>query len=79
VSETDELRAQFGAVLRRWGLLDEVNDPAATEAFVVTDLMSVLREPLARQVLGTPTTHPWEQTPEEPAHPWEQTPEEPAL
>ena len=58
MSDTDELRAQLGAMLRRWGLLDEVNDPAATEAFVVTDLMAVLREPLAPQVLGTPATDP---------------------
>lgn len=55
---TTELRAQIGQALRRWGLFDEVNDPAATEEFAVTDLMAVLREPLARQVLGTTDQQP---------------------
>lgn len=34
------LGRQFGEVLRRWGLLDEVNDPKATEEFVVNDLLA---------------------------------------
>lgn len=32
---------QYGQVLRRWGLLDEVNDPKATEEFAVTDLLAI--------------------------------------
>jgi len=40
------LRRRFGEVLRRWGLLDEVNDPKATEEFAVTDLLAVLPEPV---------------------------------
>lgn len=36
------LRQQFGEVLRRWGLLDEVNDPKAAEEFAVTGLLAVL-------------------------------------
>ena len=42
------LAAQFGDVLRRWGLLDEVNDPTATAEFVVTDLLAVLPGPVDR-------------------------------
>lgn len=37
----DGLRQQYADALRRWGLLDEVNDPEATAAFVTTDLMAV--------------------------------------
>ncbi|TXS34506.1 hypothetical protein [Streptomyces sp. OR43] len=55
---TTELREQLGQVLRRWGLLDEVNDPAAAEEFAVTDLMAVLRQPPARLVLGTTDQQP---------------------
>ncbi|MFF1834875.1 hypothetical protein ACFVXE_11810 [Streptomyces sp. NPDC058231] len=36
-----KLREQYGQVLRRWGLLDEVNDPQAAERFAVTDLLAV--------------------------------------
>ncbi|MFF1834168.1 hypothetical protein ACFVXE_08175 [Streptomyces sp. NPDC058231] len=39
--ERAKLREQYGQVLRRWGLLDEVNDPQATEEFAVTDLLAV--------------------------------------
>lgn len=39
-----DLRRRFGEVLRRWGLLDEVNDPKAAEEFAVTDLLAVLAE-----------------------------------
>jgi hypothetical protein len=35
------LREQYGQALYRWGLLDEVNDPAAAEEFAVTDLLSI--------------------------------------
>jgi len=36
-----DLRRQYGEVLRRWGLLDEVNDPKATEEYAVTDLLAI--------------------------------------
>lgn len=36
------LGRQFGEVLRRWGLLDEVNNPKDTEEFVVNDLLAVV-------------------------------------
>ncbi|MFJ4787624.1 hypothetical protein [Streptomyces sp. NPDC088794] len=42
LADQTPLRRQFGEVLRRWGLLDEVNDPTATEEFAFTDLLSVL-------------------------------------
>ncbi|MEU9470470.1 hypothetical protein AB0D78_28400 [Streptomyces avermitilis] len=32
---------RYGQVLRRWGLLDEVNDPKAAEEFAVTDLLAI--------------------------------------
>lgn len=37
-----ERREQYGQVLRRWGLLDEVNDPKAAEEFAVTDLLAIV-------------------------------------
>ncbi|MER6103599.1 hypothetical protein ABT115_15075 [Streptomyces sp. NPDC001832] len=39
-----KLREQYGQVLRRWGLLDEVNDPQAAEEFAVTDLLAVTEQ-----------------------------------
>lgn len=43
-----ELREQLGQALRHWGLLDEVNDPQATEDYAVTDLLAVFsRQPTA--------------------------------
>ena len=47
--------AQYGQVLRRWGLLDEVNDPKATEEFAVTDLLTLVdveRAGVLREVAG---------------------------
>lgn len=49
-----KLREQYGQVLRRWGLLDEVNDPQATEEFAVTDLLAVTEQ----QPPTTPTCRP---------------------
>ncbi|MEU9640908.1 hypothetical protein [Streptomyces sp. NPDC048188] len=43
-------RKQYGDVIRRWGLLDEVNDPKATEDFVVTDLLSLVDAEQAAEV-----------------------------
>lgn len=49
----DARRQRYGQALHRWGLLDEVNDPAATEAFAVTDLLAVADEEIARRVTAT--------------------------
>jgi hypothetical protein len=35
-------RARYGEVLRRWGLLDEVNNPKGAEEFAVTDLLALV-------------------------------------
>jgi hypothetical protein len=43
-------RKQYGDVIRRWGLLDEVNDPKATEDFVITDLLSLVDAEQAAEV-----------------------------
>ncbi|WP_198533186.1 hypothetical protein [Streptomyces sp. AcH 505] len=36
-----ERRARYGGVIRKWGLLDEVNSPDDTEWYVVSDLLAV--------------------------------------
>lgn len=41
LSARAERRRRYGDVLRRWGLLDEVNNPQDTEEFFVTDLLAI--------------------------------------
>lgn len=73
----DHLRREFGKVLRRWGLLDEVNDPAAAEEFAVTDLLSVLPAPTDRAAAVQPADRRaryataisrWHRDPEQPLY-----------